>query len=210
MLTKLYYIVFFITVIKSLIVLRRKKTSSQDCFYIFLIINFLIDYFSEINILAAKAIQYNYLNLFNIVFFLFFYYRKISNNLIFILILTSTIICIFLTSHFFFFDKYNLSLAVLYCLGNILYSLYWINLKLNNISDNKITDEPIFWISIALLIWSCFFLFRIIPMYLLEKDDKPFLKLLKNILLIINIIVYILFYIGLTKYKRTKDEILTT
>lgn len=47
-------------------------------------------------------------------------------------------------------------------------------------------------------------------MYLLDEEDKQFLKLLKSILLIINIMVYILFYVGLTKYKNSKDEIFTT
>jgi len=47
-------------------------------------------------------------------------------------------------------------------------------------------------------------------MYLLDEEDKQFLKLLKSILLIINIIVYTLLYIGLTKYKNSKDEISTT
>ncbi len=207
MLIKIYYIVFFITLVKSIMILRKNTFVSQNHFFVFLLINFLIDFLSEINIITLKAIQYNYLNVFNICFFTFFYFNYIKRKFLAVVILMSTIICIYITSSLFYFDQYNLTLAILYCITNIFYVLYWIDLKLNNISKLKITDEPLFWISISLLVWSCFFLFRIIPMYLLDKEDKHFLKLLKNLLSLINIIVYTLFYIGLTKYKNIKDEI---
>ncbi len=210
MLIKIYYIVFFITVLKSIIILRKNNFFSQNYFFVFLIVNFLIDFFSELNIISSKAIQYNYLNLFNIFFFIIFYFPYLKNKVLPILILVSTLLCVIFTSHYFCFDKYNLNLAILYCITNIFYSLYWINLKLNNVSKVRITNEPLFWISTSILVWSCFFLFRIIPMYLLDEEDKQFLKLLKSILLIINIMVYTLFYVGLTKYKNSKDEISTT
>lgn len=210
MLLKIYYIVFFITVVKSIMILRKNTFFSQNHFFVFLVVNFLIDFFSEINIITSKAIQYNYLNVFNILFFVFFYFKQIKSIFLMVLTLFSILICIYFTSQFFYVDRYNLSLAIIYCVSNIFYVLYWINLKLNNISEIRIIDEPLFWISISLLIWSCFFLFRIIPMYLLDTEDKQFLKLLKNVLLIVNIIVYALFYVGLTKYKYRKDEVSTT
>lgn len=210
MLLKIYYIVFFITVVKSIMILRKNIFFSQNHYFVFLIVNFLIDFFSELNIINSKAIQYNYLNLFNVFFFIIFYFPYLKNKVLPILILVSTLLCVIFTNHYFYFDKYNLNLAILYCITNIFYSLYWINLKLNNISEVRITNEPLFWISTSILVWSCFFLFRIIPMYLLDEEDKQFLKLLKSILLIINIMVYILFYVGLTKYKNSKDEIFTT
>ncbi|WP_308003430.1 hypothetical protein, partial [uncultured Chryseobacterium sp.] len=177
--------------------------------FVFLLSNFCVDFFSEINLIESKAIQYNYLNVFNIFFFIYFYYIQVKSKFLVVLISVSSIICICFTSHFFYFDKYNLSIAVLYCLANISYALYWIKEKLNNVSDNKITSEPLFWISISLLFWSCFFVFRIIPMYFLDEEDKQFLKLLKDILSLVNILVYILFYIGISKYKHIKNEIFT-
>lgn len=210
MLIKIYYIVFFTTVLKSLMVLRKEAFFSQNLLFVFLLSNFCVDFFSEINLIESKAIQYNYLNVFNISFFIYFYYIQIKSKFLVVLISVSSIICICFTSLFFYFDKYNLSIAVLYCLANISYALYWIKEKLNNVSDNKITNEPLFWISISLLFWSCFFVFRIIPMYLLDEEDKQFLKLLKDILSLVNILVYILFYIGISKYKHIKNEIFTT
>ncbi len=209
MLIKIYYIVFFITVLRSSIILRKNRFFSQNNLFVFLLINFCVDFSSEIDLIELKAIQYNYLNIFNITFFIFFYYTQIRNKLLVVLISVSTVICLYFTSHYFYLDKYNLSLGILYCLANISYSLYWIKDKLNNVTDVKIIDEPFFWISISLLFWSCFFMFRIIPMYLLDEEDKHFLKLLKDILLLVNTFIYILFYIGISKYKYIKDEIST-
>ena len=202
MITKIYYLIFFITVAKSIIILRRTCFPSQNYFFVFLIINFFVDFLSEVNIITSKAIQYNYLNVFNMLFFIFFYYKRFKNKFIVYLSFLALVSCIFYTHHFFYFDKYILSLGILYCTTNIIYSLYWINLKFNNVSESSITNDPIFWISTALLIWSCLFLFRIIPMYFLDEEDKQFLKLLKDILSLVNILVYILFYIGISKYKH--------
>ena len=210
MLIKIYYIVFLITVLKSIMILRKNNFFSQNYFFVFLIVNFSVDFFSELNIINSKAIQYNYLNLFNVFFFIVFYFPYLKNKVLPILILVYVLLCMIFTNGYFYFDKYNLDLAILYCINNIFYSLYWINLKLSNVSEVRITNEPLFWISTSILIWSCFFLFRIIPMYLLDEEDKQFLKLLKSILLIINIIVYTLFYVGLTKYKNSEDEVSTT
>lgn len=191
-------------------ILRKNNFFSQNYFFVFLIVNFSVDFFSELNIINSKAIQYNYLNLFNVFFFIVFYFPYLKNKVLPILILVYVLLCMIFTNGYFYFDKYNLDLAILYCINNIFYSLYWINLKLSNVSEVRITNEPLFWISTSILIWSCFFLFRIIPMYLLDEEDKQFLKLLKSILLIINIIVYTLFYVGLTKYKNSEDEVSTT
>lgn len=205
MLTTLYYIVFFIVVIQSIITLRKSLVFSQSYLYVFLSVNFIIDLFSELNIIPFTAIQYNYLNIFNIIFLCSFYFKEIKSKYFFSLIVLSLLMCIFYTSNFFYFDKYNMILGLLYCTTNIVYSLLWIKSRLNNVSEIRLTDEPVFWISVSLLFWSSFFMFRIIPMYLLAEEDRHFLKLLKDILLLVNIIVYILFFIGISKYFKTNE-----
>ncbi len=201
MLITAYYIISFIVVIKGIIVLRGRKLSSQDYFLLYLIVNFVVDFFSETNIISTKSIQYNYLNVFNSFYFIIFYFRYTSNKKIAVAISAIVLIAILWNIELFYVDKYNLNMAITYCVINILQVLYWCSYKLNNISKSKITEDPVFWISTSLLLWSCFFLFRIIPMYLLNEIDKPFLKLLKQILNIINIVCCGLFYIALHKYK---------
>lgn len=187
--------------IKGIIVLRGKKMLSQNYFWLYLIVNFTVDFFSEINFISTKSIQYNYLNIFNSFYFMTFYFRYIKNKKIAVTITIIILIAILLNIELFYVDKYNLNIAITYCVINILQVLYWCSYKLNNISESKITEDPVFWISASILLWSCFFLFRIIPMYLLDEIDKPFLKLLKQILNIINIVCCGLFFIGLHKYK---------
>lgn len=174
---------------------------SQNYFWLYLIVNFTVDFFSEINFISTKSIQYNYLNIFNSFYFMTFYFRYIKNKKIAVTITIIILIAILLNIELFYVDKYNLNIAITYCVINILQVLYWCSYKLNNISESKITEDPVFWISASILLWSCFFLFRIIPMYLLDEIDKPFLKLLKQILNIINIVCCGLFFIGLHKYK---------
>ncbi|WP_426476971.1 hypothetical protein ACP3T3_17010 [Chryseobacterium sp. CBSDS_008] len=201
MLITAYYIISFIVLIKGIVVLRVKKLSSQDYFLLYLAVNFGVDFFSEINIIPTRSIQYNYLNLFNSFYFIIFYFRHIKNKKIAAALSTAVLIAILLNTELFYTDKYNLNIAITYCVINILQVLYWCSYKLNNINTSKITDDPIFWISASILLWSCFFLFRITPMYLLNEIDKPFLKLLKQILNIINIVCCGLFYIALHKYN---------
>lgn len=201
MLITAYYIISFIVLIKGIIVLRGRKLSSQDYFLLYLIVNFAVDFFSEINLISTKSIQYNYLNVFNSFYFIIFYFRYTKNKKIAVAISIIVLIAILLNVELFYVDKYNLNIAIIYCVSNILQVLYWCSYKLNNISKSKITEDPVFWISTSILLWSCFFLFRIIPMYLLYEIDKPFLKLLKQILNIINTVCCVLFFIALHKYK---------
>lgn len=206
MLITAYYIISFIVLIKGIIVLRGRKLSSQDYFLLYLIVNFAVDFFSEINLISTKSIQYNYLNLFNSFYFIIFYFRYIKNKKIAVVVSIVVVIAILLNIELFYVDKYNLNIAITYCVINILQVLYWCSYKLNNISESKITEDPVFWISTSILLWSCFFLFRIIPMYLLDEIDKPFLKLLKQILNIINMVCCVLFFIALHKYKSMNKK----
>lgn len=63
-------------------------------------------------------------------------------------------------------------------------------------------SDPIFWISTALLMWSCFFLFRVTPMFYFAKEDNEFLQFLRVGQNIINIGMYIMFYVALMKYEK--------
>ncbi len=201
MLITAYYIISFIVLIKGILVLRGRKLSSQDYFLLYLIINFTVDFFSEINLISTKSIQYNYLNVFNSFYFIIFYFRYTRSRKLAVALSAIVLIVIILDIELFYVDKYNLNLAITYCVINILQVLYWCSHKLNNINHSKITDDPVFWVSTSILLWSCFFLFRITPMYLLDEIDKPFLKLLKQLLNIVNIISCGLFYVALDKYN---------
>ncbi len=54
--------------------------------------------------------------------------------------------------------------------------------------------------------WSCFFVFRVTPMFYFAKEDKEFLDFLRDGQNIINIIMYAMFYISLLKYEKLNNE----
>jgi hypothetical protein len=73
--------------------------------------------------------------------------------------------------------------------------------------ENKITDDPAFWISTALLMWSCFFIFRVTPMFFFAENDYEFLQFLKAGQNVINIFMYAMFYFSLMKYEKKLKHI---
>lgn len=82
----------------------------------------------------------------------------------------------------------------------------WFYQKISFFDEHKIIDDPGFWISAALLMWSCFFLFRVTPMFYFAKKDNEFLEFLKIGQNIINIGMYSMFYISLLKYEKLNYE----
>ncbi|KQW98810.1 hypothetical protein ASC72_11785 [Flavobacterium sp. Root420] len=79
--------------------------------------------------------------------------------------------------------------------------MLWFYQKIAFPSKDKIIDDPNFWTSTALLLWSCFFIFRVIPRYFFDTIDKDFLILLRELVYIINSIMYLLFFKALMKYE---------
>ncbi|WP_132034742.1 hypothetical protein [Flavobacterium circumlabens] len=94
-------------------------------------------------------------------------------------------------------SKLVIALPIFYILNTML----WFYQKIALPSEGKITDDPIFWISAALLLWGCFFIFRVIPRYLFDSTDQGFLILLRELVYIVNSIMYLLFFKGLMKYE---------
>lgn len=81
-------------------------------------------------------------------------------------------------------------------------SFLWFFQKINNVDTKNIIDDPNFWISSGLLLWSTFFIFRVVPMYLFDKLDKDFLNSVITIFNFINCVMYFMFYISLVKFER--------
>lgn len=97
------------------------------------------------------------------------------------------------------FDE-KLAVAVMIFL--IIHSILWFYNKIIRIDGDEIYNDPTFWISSALLIWSSFAIFRCIPMYYFFYNDKEFSEMIKSNFDVINILMYTLFYIALIKYGR--------
>lgn len=202
----IYEIILLLTLLKSIVLARKFNLFSQNYLFVYLLITFLVEILSQIILLinpkSEYSFQYDVYCVFCILFFWFFYSKSFQKNLRQkVNLLSSTLIIS--TLLFSLFPEQSLSFLLMTALPifYILYSMLWFLQKITLTSEDMITDDPIFWISSALLLWSCFFIFRVIPRNLLNIEDKEFLILLRGFLHVINCIMYILFFKALIKYE---------
>lgn len=202
-----YYIILIITAIKSILLCRKYNLSAQNFLFIYLLYTIITELISRVRIYYFQTLQsgfiYNAYFIFCIAFFFLYYFKIIQRPYKAAILLITTL---FLLSVIFFSRLFQLDfdyrLGIILPLFYISIGLVWFYQKILLPTAYKITDDPNFWVSVALILWSCFFLFRSVPMYYFNINDKAFLHQLKNILYIVNAIMYTLFYIALTKYEK--------
>ncbi|KUJ57975.1 hypothetical protein AR686_04300 [Chryseobacterium aquaticum subsp. greenlandense] len=203
----IYKFFLLLVTIKSYNLSRKLTFSTQNYLLIYLSVSLFIEVISfslyVISPNSKNGLLYNLYNIFSISFFYLYFSKILKYNfkkLSFLITIISTLYILFFTSFLSIdFDK-NIGITLLlFYLAN---SLLWFYQKISFFDDHKITDDPTFWISTGLLMWSCFFLFRVTPMFYFAKEDKEFLEFLKVGQNIINIFMYIMFYISLKKYEK--------
>lgn len=205
----IYKFVLLLVTIKSYNLSREFQLSAQNYLLIYLSASIFTELISFSLYMvypdSKNGLLYNLYNIFSISFFYFYFSRMLKNNfkkLSFLLFLISIIYILFFTSFFDWdFDK---NIGIILLSFYIIHSLLWFYQKISFFDEHKITDDPTFWISTGLLMWSCFFLFRVTPMFYFAKEDEKFLEFLRVGQNIINIIMYFMFYISLKKYEKQK------
>lgn len=202
-----YKAVLFFTLIQSYILGRKFSFSAQNYVFLYLLITFFnecLSFFRNImNQNVKVGLQYNLYFIFCVFFYTFYFSRLISGTIKKVIVVTavSSLGYIFMVTSFYgedFDHKIGITVTLFY----IIVSLLWFYNKIIFFDEKKITDDPAFWISTALLMWSCFFLFRVTPMFYFAKEDEEFLSFLKLGQNIINIGMYGMFYISLLKCKN--------
>lgn len=187
--------------------MSRKNFSTHNYFFIYLTITLLLEiygyYMTSLEILDY-VFFFNYYCLFGIIYFGHFYSRLFKTNSLkkvgYLICILTIGYCIFFTS--IFSPLYDNKIGIVMASSYIIYSLLWFFQKMNNINTKKIIDDPNFWVSSGLLLWSTFFIFRTVPMYLFDKLDKDFLNSVVVIFNFVNCIMYSMFYISLMKLKK--------
>ncbi len=202
----IYETILLITLLKSIVLVRKFSLSSQNYLFIYLLITFLVEVLSWIILLINKdskfSFQYIVYCIFCILFFWFHYSRQCHKKLRKKVNILSVILIVYVLVFPGFLGEDLVSrLVIALPIFYILYSMLWFYQKVAFPSKDKITDDPNFWISTALLLWSCFFIFRVIPRYFFDTTDKDFLILLRELVYIINSIMYLLFFKALMKYE---------
>ncbi len=203
----IYKIVLLFPLIKSFILVRKYSFFAQNYIFIYLLITVVNEWISFtrnlINPDVKVGLQYNFYFIFCIIFFYFLYSKIFTNclNKIGLVVIVFSLGYIFLLTNFLD-SEFDKNIGIIITIYYITYSLMWFYQKISFFDEHKITDDPFFWISVALLMWSCFFIFRVTPMFFFAKHDNEFLQFLKIGQNIINIGMYIMFYISLIKYEK--------
>jgi hypothetical protein len=202
----IYIAVLFIDTVKSIVLAGKKGLSSQNYFAVYLFVSFGLELYGHYKIYVKEfdfAYLFNYYSVFLILFFYRYYDVIFPKNLkrISLLIVTLLLLYIVLFTRFYGQDYEN-QLGILVCFYFIINALTWLYLRLKNFDQERIIDDPYFWVSCGLLFWSIFFIFRSIPMFFLKDNDPAFLDILKTIQYCVNTVMYGIFYIALSKFQN--------
>lgn len=209
-LNRIYEIVVLITFLYSIYLVFKKKSKQQFYLYLYLLVVILVDIipvnFPNLIKNIRNLLFLGYI-IFSILFFGTLYQKNIPNRnfkIINLIIVFSFVILNIMNLKFENTHKINfipiISLPILF----IYLSMSWYLFKLRNVSEAKITYDPLFWISSGILVWSVFFIFRAIPMYFLQNNDPGLLSLVITAFSVVNISMYILFFVGLIYIKNER------
>ncbi|PVV55534.1 hypothetical protein [Chryseobacterium sp. HMWF035] len=202
----IYKLVLLLVTIKSYILSRKLGLSAQNYLLIYLLTSLFTDVFSFSLYLiypdSKNGLLYNFYDIFSIIFF-YIYFSKVltSGYKIWSSLITFFAVILILVFTNFFNFNFDKNIGIILLSFYIIHSLLWFYQKLSFFDETPITNDPSFWISTSLLMWSCFFVFRVTPMFYFANEDEKFLQFLRDGQNIINIIMYVMFYVALMKFK---------
>lgn len=201
----LYISCLIITTTKAIVLGSKYSLRAQNYLAFYLISTLCLEIFG---IIKTNLKQFDFAVYFNVyaIFCIFFFGIYFSRIYVGIFKRIGIFVSLTLLLYLLFFvdflsRKFLPQLGILVALFYIFSSILWFFLKLKLPVQGKITSDPNFWISTALLFWSTYIIFRFTPMYLFEKEDQFFLSILRKIGSVVNLIMYALFYYALLKYE---------
>lgn len=210
-LNRIYEVVVLICFMYSVYLwICKRRSKQQFYFFLYLLLTIGVDII-PVNLSSWIEFDRNILFLgyivLSLLYFSVIYFRNIHYQVFKIFIICFSSLLIILNFIEFQMDIKQLSFISIISLPVlfIFLSISWFMYKLKNVDDKSITESFLFWISSGILIWSVFFIFRAIPMYFLQKNDSQLLSFLTMTFSIVNVMIYLLFLIGLifTQNERT-------
>lgn len=186
---------YFSIIIICLITSLYNNVARQNFLWIYFLAVLLFEILHLNNVINTRI--YSYSAIFYALFFLNIYLNQYS-AVTFIRIILN-IIVVSLALYFYSIDSYSypISIGLLMNFTYIFLGIIWLYVQFINIEYTPIVKRQFFWITISILIWSIFFLFRLVPMYLFQNNDKTFLMTIDEIFKVMTIVSYIIFFRGL-------------
>jgi len=205
----IYFLILFACVLysNSLFFFKRNK---NDLLFIYLTIIFVIDFTV---LLFFKIKEKNLSWLYNIsdvitVLFLSYYIKKQFKNKLKLLVPTGIFLSLLILYISLGKSGYMLENGIitgLYVIGVSIMFFYFL-IKVKTLEEIKIIEIPAFWFIISFLLSSVFFIFRLIPRFYFQNLNANFMESIRIFFLIINIVMYLLIMVALTKYSKNKAQ----
>lgn len=186
-------IIYYSILIVCFVVSFHYERARHNYFWLYFLLVLCYEFFFSykligIDIYGTSAILYS-------LFFVIIFFRELSykNHVKCIVYMVVTVIGIYLYTE----KSYSINLGIMMAFIFIILGLIWLYnaFKINN--QLSLIERQFFWISISLLLWGVFFLFRLIPMHLFEQTDIEFLRTLNTIFQWVTIVSYFIFFKGL-------------
>lgn len=183
------YIIYLLIVFFCLIF--SYKNIKQDSLWVYFSVVFIVEINSFLDLFKNTNSIYTIANIFYICFFSYYFFKENSKKIFLIL----GILGVFSQIYFLFSsDKsYPVEIGIIVSIIYIFISLIWFYLQIKSPQNFAIHKIRLFWVSLSLLLWAVFFIFRIIPMYWFAINDIMFLKQLTVAYKIVTILSYLLF-----------------
>ncbi|MCS3530971.1 signal transduction histidine kinase [Chryseobacterium sp. JUb7] len=203
----IYYSLLLFLAIKSIVLIFQNGFVARNFLSVYIICTASLELYSYtlsiFNGGSADGVLYNFYSLLSILLFYVLYLNSFKEKNIKVLrVIFFGIVIFYFCFTDFYKSDFDISIGILISLYYISVSLLWFSHKIRSFDEYKITDDPYFWISTGLLLWSCFFIFRVVPMFFLDVHDKEFLYLLRTFQNVINILMYLMLFISMMKYER--------
>ncbi|MCY0969449.1 hypothetical protein [Chryseobacterium wangxinyae] len=183
---EIYLVILFFCLVLSFIneVARCKYLG---IYFIVVFISELLIYFEILN-----RNNYDWLNELYTVFFCWYYLIEFvkKSELIFVTLI------LLIVGYLFINERQNL--VIIQASVYILVTANWFYRQVKSTNEVPIYKKLNFWISTSLLLWSCVYIFRILPSYFFANEDINFLENTINIIYQSMVILsYLIFLKGL-------------
>ena len=186
---------YFSIIIICLITSLYNNVARQNFLWIYFLAVLLFEILHLNNVINTR--MYSYSAIFYTLFFLNIYLNQYSAVTFIRIILNIIVVSLALFFYAIDSNSYPISIGLLMNFTYIFLGIIWLYVQFINIEYTPIIKRQFFWITISILIWSIFFLFRLVPMYLFQNNDKTFLMTIDEIFKVMTIVSYIIFFRGL-------------
>lgn len=174
----------------------RKKDASKLFIYFLLVV--IVE--SLTNIFNVKTNSIYSIGTFGyMIFFTFYYSKQLAYRKKQIYIFGGISCIVGLSLIMISDDIFPIGLGICIAVFYIFLSLAWFFYQTKDSDSIFIVQKQAFWVSVALLFWSIIFLFRVVPMYWLEKNDLNFLLILSEIFKTAVVVTYVFFLVAVTR-----------